>query len=152
MNKRLSATLLLLGLIAGQYASAEPFTADHLVRLDRVGAPSVSPDSQFVVYTLRKTDMDADKGRYNLWLSSIDGGEPRQLTSHEANDTDPAWSPDGSRLVFATENVELKPFVSIEPPPAPNATVRVSVRPAPVCNVPPAIAMPLLAPMLASAL
>jgi len=79
---------------------AEPFTAEHMVRLDRVGAPVVSPDGSQVVYTLRKTDMDANKGRYDLWLTQVAGGEARHLTHHEANDTDPAWSPDGRHVYF----------------------------------------------------
>jgi dipeptidyl aminopeptidase/acylaminoacyl peptidase len=100
MNRRLLVTFLSLGFLSGHLAIAEPFTAEHLVRLDRVGAPNVSPDSKFVVYTLRTTDMEANKGRYDLWLSEIDSDDPRQLTSHEANDTDPAWSPDGKHVYF----------------------------------------------------
>ena len=79
---------------------AEPFTADHLVRIDRVGAPVVSPDGAKAVHTLRTTDMDADKGRYDLWISDLDGGQPLRLTSHETNDTSPAWSNDGQRILF----------------------------------------------------
>ena len=78
--------------LAGSATLAEPFTAEHLVLIDRVGAPAVSPDGELIVYAVRHTDMEADKGRYDLWLSSIDGGEPRRLTTHEANDTSPAWS------------------------------------------------------------
>ena len=80
--------------LAASTALAGPFTAEHLVRIDRVGAPAVSPDGELIVYAVRHTDMDADKGRYDLWLSSIDGGEPQRLTTHEANDTSPAWTPD----------------------------------------------------------
>jgi dipeptidyl aminopeptidase/acylaminoacyl peptidase len=100
MNQRLLVLLLLAGCIATTLAIAEPFTADHLVRLDRVGAPNLSPDGNHVVYTLRTTDMDANKGRYDLWWSDINVGTPRQLTSHQANDTDPAWSPDGNYVYF----------------------------------------------------
>jgi dipeptidyl aminopeptidase/acylaminoacyl peptidase len=81
-------------------AFAEPFTADHLVRIDRVGAPAVSPSGDLVVYAVRHTDMEADKGRFDLWLSAIDGAAPRRLTTHEANDTSPAWSPDGRYILF----------------------------------------------------
>ena len=81
-------------------AMAEPFTAEHLVRLDRVGAPALSPDGSQVVYALRKTDMEANKGRYDLWLTRVDNGEARRLTHHEANETDPAWSPDGQFVYF----------------------------------------------------
>lgn len=81
-------------------ALAEPFTAEHLVRLDRVGAPSLSPDGELVVYAVRKTDMAANKGRYDLWLSAVESGETRRLTNHEANDTEPAWSADGRYVYF----------------------------------------------------
>jgi dipeptidyl aminopeptidase/acylaminoacyl peptidase len=86
--------------LAGSATLAEPFTAEHLVLIDRVGAPAVSPDGELIVYAVRHTDMEADKGRYDLWLSSIDGGEPRRLTTHEANDTSPAWSTDGRYILF----------------------------------------------------
>ena len=100
MIYRIPVLLLVLGCFNGHLAMAEPFTAEHLVRLDRVGAPNVSPDGRQVVYTLRTTDMDANKGRLDLWLSTIDGETTRQLTSHVANDTAPAWSPDGKHVYF----------------------------------------------------
>ena len=62
---------LILACFASQSANAEPFTAELLVRLDRVGAPSVSPDGSLVAYAVRKTDMDAAKGRYDLWISEL---------------------------------------------------------------------------------
>ena len=91
---------LVLPWLAASAALAEPFTAEHLVRIDRVGAPAVSPAGDLVVFALRQTDMDADKGSYDLWLSTIDGATPRRLTTHEANDTSPAWSPDGRNILF----------------------------------------------------
>jgi dipeptidyl aminopeptidase/acylaminoacyl peptidase len=100
MLQRLAVALLLLACIDLSAALPEPFSAEHLVRLDRVGAPQVSPDGGHVVYTLRTTDVEADKGRIDLWLTSIDGKNTRQLTSHEANDSDPAWSSDGRHIYF----------------------------------------------------
>jgi len=79
---------------------AEPFTAEHLVRIDRVGAPAVSPAGDRIVYAVRHADIEADKGSYDLWLSDLDGGEPLQLTTHEGNDTSPAWSPNGQYVFF----------------------------------------------------
>jgi dipeptidyl aminopeptidase/acylaminoacyl peptidase len=100
MIYRFHVLLLVFGCFATQLAWAEPFSAEHLVRLDRVGGPSVSPDGSQVVYTLRKTDMAANKGRVDLWISDLDGKTTRQLTRHEANDTDPAWSPEGKHVYF----------------------------------------------------
>ena len=89
---------ILIALVAP--VCAEPFTAEHLVMIDRIGAPAVSPDGSAVVYPVRRTDLDADKGRYDLWMSPVAGGDARRLTTHEANDTSPAWSPDGRHILF----------------------------------------------------
>ncbi|MGA2342836.1 MAG: hypothetical protein ABSG29_06555, partial [Steroidobacteraceae bacterium] len=45
-----------------------PFTVQDLVRLERVSEVAVSPDGKHVAYTLRTTDMDANKGRTRIWL------------------------------------------------------------------------------------
>ncbi|MCL4560555.1 MAG: S9 family peptidase, partial [Chloroflexi bacterium] len=46
--------------------------------------------------------IDAEKGetRSALWLLSVETGERRRLTSGQANDTAPAWSPDGKQIAF----------------------------------------------------
>ena len=100
------AALLLCGSAFMEPVWAEPFSAEHLVRLDRVGAPALSPDGAQVVYTVRETDMEADKGRHDLWLSPVAGGAARRLTRHEANDTAPAWSPDGQWIYFLSARGE----------------------------------------------
>ena len=94
--------LPVLVILCPALVAAEPFTVDHLVRIARVGSPVLSPDGETVVYTVRTTDMDADKGRYDLWVSNVDGSAPLQLTSHEANDTSPAWNNDGTQVLFLT--------------------------------------------------
>ncbi|MEM7504183.1 MAG: S9 family peptidase [Pseudomonadota bacterium] len=92
--------VVLLGVASISVASAEPFTADILVRLDRVGSPHTSPDGEWVVYTVRQTDMEADKGRYDLWLSPTAGGAARRLTDTEDNESSPVWSSDGESIYF----------------------------------------------------
>ena len=79
-----------------------PFTAEDLVRLDRVSDPQASADGRYVAFTVRETDMDANKGRTDLWLLDLDADEPqpRRLTQHEANDSKPRWSADGASLFF----------------------------------------------------
>jgi dipeptidyl aminopeptidase/acylaminoacyl peptidase len=88
-------------------AATKPFTADDLVRLARVSDPQVSPDGRRVAYSLRETDMEANRGRNDLWLLELDGrgsagaaAAPRRLTQHPASDSAPRWAPDGRGLYF----------------------------------------------------
>ena len=86
------------------------FTADDLVRMARVSDPQVSPDGRRVAYSLRETDMEANRGRNDLWLLELDGratadaaagaAAPRRLTQHPASDSAPRWAPDGRGLYF----------------------------------------------------
>jgi dipeptidyl aminopeptidase/acylaminoacyl peptidase len=83
-------------------AGKSPFTADDLVRLERISDPQASADGRYVAFTVRETDMEANKGSTDLWLLDLDAEkpEPRRLTQHEANDSKPRWSPDGSSIYF----------------------------------------------------
>ncbi len=93
-----------LPLIAALLVTAAPakhaYTVQDQVTLKRVLGFKASPDGARLVYALRTTDLDANKGRVDLWLVNADGSGTRQLTSHPDNDTDPAWAPDGSAVYF----------------------------------------------------
>jgi len=39
----------------------------------------------------------------NIFVMSVADGSVAQLTSHEADDTGPAWSPDGEQIVFSSD-------------------------------------------------
>ncbi|HEX2492411.1 MAG TPA: S9 family peptidase [Steroidobacter sp.] len=55
-----------------------------------------------MAFTLRETDMNANRGRQDLWSLDLQAkdAQPRQLTSHPENDHSPAWSADGRFLYF----------------------------------------------------
>ncbi|WP_414717483.1 prolyl oligopeptidase family serine peptidase [Steroidobacter sp.] len=83
-------------------AAPHPFTVEDLVRLQRVSEPVLSPDGRTVVYTVRETDMAANRGRTDLWSLDLatKGAQPRRLTTHPDNDSSPAWSSDGRDIYF----------------------------------------------------
>ena len=115
MLKRFTFATLSLLLFLPVTLHAEPFTAELMVRLDRVGSPVVSPDGERVVYAVRETDMEAGKGRFDLWLSPVAGGDPQRLTRHEANDTGPAWSGDGKWIYFLSNRGDSSQVWRISP-------------------------------------
>ncbi len=102
MVRRTTCWALGLLLVGGcSMAAALPgFSAQDLVRMDRLSDPQPSPDGRTVAFVRRQTDMEADKGRTDVWSIDIDGGNLRQLTEDEAADSSPRWSADGGSLYF----------------------------------------------------
>ena len=76
------------------------FSIHDMLAMERISDPQVSPDGKSIVFTLRKTDMDANRGRTDLWLVDVDGNNLRQLTSHTASDFNPRWSSCGKYVWF----------------------------------------------------
>jgi dipeptidyl aminopeptidase/acylaminoacyl peptidase len=96
-------SLLALILIAPCVAAApRGFGPDDLVRLDRIDTPVLSPDQTRVVYSVRATDMDKNRGHTELWMVDLRTPDalPQQLTRSSANSTNPRWSPRGDALYF----------------------------------------------------
>ena len=82
-------------------AAVRSMTAHDLVTLKRVAAPAVSPDGKWVVYQQTDTDPVSYKRTTGLWrVSTKDGAPVRIADLAEANETSPAYSPDGQRLYF----------------------------------------------------
>src|SRR5688572_14294506 len=82
--------------------NSRAFTTSDLNALARVSDPQVSPDGRYVVYVQRETDLEANRGRNDLWLLDLDSQNPRprKLTQHSASDTHPRWSVDGASIYF----------------------------------------------------
>jgi dipeptidyl aminopeptidase/acylaminoacyl peptidase len=95
------ATVVACGFTLNAVA-AGALTPTDLNMLARVSDPQVSPDGRHVVYVQRETDLDANRGRSDLWLIDLDtaGAKPRRLTQHAANDANPRWGIDGTSIYF----------------------------------------------------
>jgi len=81
--------------------SGRAFTPTDLNTLARVSDPQVSPNGRYAAYVQRETDLDANRGRSDIWVVDLEGAQkPRRLTQHSANDTHPRWSVDGTSIYF----------------------------------------------------
>ncbi|MCE2659186.1 MAG: S9 family peptidase [Rubrivivax sp.] len=79
------------------------FDVDTLWKLQRIGAPSLSPDGAQAVAGVTRYVMADNKGFSQLWLMSTLGGEPRQLTACGDKDGQPCWSPRGDQIAFVAK-------------------------------------------------
>lgn len=81
-------------------AKKTPLTVDQLWQIERLGAPSLSPDGAQAVASLTRYSMDENKGSSTLWLLSTLSGRPRALTQCGDKDGQPRWSPRGDQIAF----------------------------------------------------
>ena len=80
-----------------------PLTHEKLWMMKRVGAPTVSPDGKWVVYSVLEPSYEPDKEASDLWVVAADGrSAPRRLTHTRAAEKGVVWSPDSRAIAFAT--------------------------------------------------
>ncbi|HZF14286.1 MAG TPA: S9 family peptidase [Thermoanaerobaculia bacterium] len=71
-----------------------------------VTALEPSPDGQTLAYTLAIPDPDSDSFKSRLYLTTVDGGEPRRVGKREEDNEKPRFSPDGHLLAFLSDRGE----------------------------------------------
>jgi dipeptidyl aminopeptidase/acylaminoacyl peptidase len=81
-----------------------PITHEKLWMMKRVGAPAVSPDGKWVIFSVLESSYETDKEISDLWITDADGGSPpRRITNTRAPEGGVAWSPDSRSIAFSTK-------------------------------------------------
>jgi len=62
----------------------------------QVGSPRWSPDSRWIAFD------SPQAGNSDIYIISVDGGQPRRLTSGPSNNVRPSWSGDGRWIYFGS--------------------------------------------------
>lgn len=73
-----------------------------LLRLRSVGEPQVSPDGEWVAYTVSRVDSTKDRRDSDIYMVRWDGTRTVRLTSSDEGESQPRWSPDGRYLSFVS--------------------------------------------------
>ena len=88
-------------------AATEPgrLAAEDTLRISNVGNPRISPDGEWVLYTVASRDMDDDElSRHtHLYRVRVDGTGGRQLTRGDSSASSPQWFPSGDKFAFLRE-------------------------------------------------
>ena len=64
---------------------------------------SWSPDGKQITFTSAEHLKWNNGSRRNIFIMDANGGNPRDLTNHDAEDRSPDWSPDGKQIAFASD-------------------------------------------------
>lgn len=99
--QRIFALFLLLGSAFATAQTKPGVTAEDYLAFEFISDPKISPDGQWVAYTVATIDQKANKRVSRIWIASVDGTHPSvPFTGDTTSSTSPRWSPDGRFLAF----------------------------------------------------
>ena len=104
----LSFLLALNCLAEAQTPNKRSITPADIYRLPSIGSGQISPDGQWVAYTLTVVDTAKDKRSTSIRMINWDGTQDIRLTNGTEGESRPRWSPDGKYLSFLSSRQESK--------------------------------------------
>ncbi len=81
-------------------AEKRAFTIADLYRIKNVTDPVFSPDGKRVAFAVTDFFLEEGKSNSDIYVMNADGTGLRRMTSDEAADYEPRWSPDGKWITF----------------------------------------------------
>src|SRR3954467_14439856 len=102
MRLLLAAVALVGADLSAQGRVQRPMTFGDFAAVRNVGDPQVSPDGRSVLYSLRTTDVDANKRTTVTLLAPVlpSGNRATQFPNVSTQATEARWSPDGKRVAY----------------------------------------------------
>ena len=111
----LAASIFTTLAVVPAVAAPRGLTVDDMLAMQRISDPQVSPDGKWIAFSVRDTDLDANRGRFDVWVAAIDGSLTTRLTTHPDNDQDARWSPDGRWIYFLSSRSGSSQVWRIQP-------------------------------------
>lgn len=78
----------------------ERITPEFLWSLGRISDVKISPDGNFVLYGVTTYNISENKGNRDLFVVSVNGGEPKRLTETTYSEFNAIWRPDGKKIGY----------------------------------------------------
>ena len=102
--------ILIVILFSQSISQKEKFTAEKLQGMNRISSPILSPDGNYVIYSVRKWNSLTNKSYTNLQYSSIQTKDPKDLTpkTEGISDSSPLFSSKFPDYVFFTRDGQIR--------------------------------------------
>jgi acylaminoacyl-peptidase len=95
-------------------SAVHTFASADVFALEWASDPQIAPDGSQVAYVRRSFDIKTDQPRRMIWLVGRDGTDHRPLTGSNAQEMNPRWSPDGTRLAYVSADAEGGAQISVK--------------------------------------
>jgi dipeptidyl aminopeptidase/acylaminoacyl peptidase len=92
-----AVALAAIALPLSSHAQKQPFSADALLKVQRLSDPQLSPDGRTVAFSVSLPDLPNNRAAHSVWTVPLAGGAPRKLADQADR---PRWSPDGKRIFY----------------------------------------------------
>ena len=94
--------------LGAQPQPPRPITSGDHFRLRDVGAGRISPDGQWIAYTVTTVDSAKDKSDSDVWMVNWEGTRTLKMAGSPEGESNPRWSPDNRYLSFVSGRYESK--------------------------------------------
>jgi dipeptidyl aminopeptidase/acylaminoacyl peptidase len=118
MRRPLLSTFALFTLALGALSTAakaqatlptsRPLRSTDIYRLRDVGAGRLSPDGQWIAYTVVTVDSAKDRSDSDVWMVNWEGTRTLKMAGSPESESNPRWSPDNRYLAFVSGRYDSK--------------------------------------------
>ncbi len=104
----LTLSPMLLNSVPKETPDKRNITVDDFFKIAKVREPRISPEGNWVAYSVSESNLKDDKSETRVWMVPAGGGEALAMTGKGSSASHPRWSPDGKYLAFLAERNESK--------------------------------------------
>jgi acylaminoacyl-peptidase len=94
---------LSFSLTALAQSTANRLTAMDAFNLEFASDPQISPNGKQILYVRQFAEIMSDRNLSNIWIINADGSNNRPLTTGNRSDASPRWSPDGTKMIYVSD-------------------------------------------------